>query len=412
MRRQPSIHFISAPHRLGLLAAALIFFVVGVIYGLGQIYVMFSAVVALPVASYLVGWWTLRGLRVRRSMPAEAAEGETVPVKLTVANPGRFGRFLFRLEDRLPEWLASGRPGGVVQRLMGGEQETLAYSLRPTRRGVYQVGPVALTTTDPAGLFRFGRHAGEAAELVVYPAPVPVPEVRVGGDPTVGGREPTRRPAQDGTDFHSVREYMPGDDLRRIHWKSTARLGVFNVLEFEQSLSGGVTVVLDLDPAGDLGEGRRNTLEYAVKLAAGVVQQALMRGVVCRFVAQGEQDRSVRAVRGRADIATVMDALARVQADGPRPVSEVAAAATERLRPGATVVVITAVPDPALPAVVGGLKRRGARVTVVLLRGDSFARDAPSQPLYESAVRSLVRTGADVHQVYAFDGRFEAGRER
>ncbi len=411
MKREVTLRFISTPHALGLMGAAFIFFVVGIIYGLGQVYIMFGVVAALPLACYLVGRSTLRGLTVQRRMPGQAVENEDVRVQLRVSNPGRVGRFLFRVEDQLPEWLASDRAGGVVHHLPSGEQTALTYTVHPLKRGVHKLGPIWLATTDAAGLFRFRRRAGEAAELVVHPAPAPVPNLRLGGDPAMGAHQPTRRPAQDGADFHSVREYVPGDDLRRIHWKSTARLGVFNVLEFEQSLSSGVTLILDLNADGDVGEGRRNTVEYAVKLAAGVVQQSLARGSVCHLVAQGREDRSVRVARGRADAAAAMDALARVQADGTRPVSELTADLTRRLPHGSVVAVITAVPDPALARVAARLRQRGTPLTVILLRGDSFAPTGPAQAAYEAAARALARAGAEVQQVYAFDARFEAGHE-
>ena len=406
--------------------AAFIFFVIGVVYGQQQIYLMFAAIVLLPVASYVVGWSALRRLEVRRRLARQAAEGESIPVELLVTNTGRYGKLLFRVDDALPAWLESDDPGGNVVRLAAGDTERLCYRARALKRGVFAVGPATLWASDPVALFDFRSQGAAASEVVVRPRPAVLSDLPLGGDPLFHGRRASRQRAEDGVDFHSTREYHPGDDLRRIHWKSTARRDIFTVLEFERTYSGGVTVVLDLAPQAEVGAGQHTTLEYAIKAAAGIAQQVLSRGGAFGLVARGAVDRSLRVAGGMSQMGRVLDALARVEADGTESVAETLRALAGRLGPGRCVVVLTPAVDRETAAALGGLRRRGAVPTVVLLRADSFALAAAGRPegegkadgaltpeAYRAYVGALRRNGVTVREVRCFDREFRppaAGR--
>lgn len=417
---KPVTGFLSRPRGFGFVFAAFIFFVVGLIYGLGQLYIMFAAIVLLPAASYVVGWSALRRLKVQRRLPRQAAEGDTVRVELQVANQGRYGKPLFRIDDQLPEWLDSEDPGGNVTGLAAGETQRLHYRARASKRGVFPVGPAMLSASDPVALFEFRAQAAPASELVVHPRPAALTDLPLGGDPLFEGRRPSRQRAEDGIDFHSTREYQPGDDLRRIHWKSSARRDTFTVLEFERSYSGGVTVVLDLRPEVEVGVGRHTALEYAVKAAAGIAQQVLSRAGPFRLIARGAADHSLAVGGKAAQLGRVLDALARVKADGTEGVGEALRGLPGRVRAGRSVVVISPSVEQETLTALGALARRGVAAMAVLLRGDTFALaaagaddmretrapSAPAPDTYHAYVQALRRAGVVVRQVRCFDPEF------
>lgn len=427
---RPVSGFLSRPRGFAIIFAAFIFFVIGVIYGLEQLYLMFAAIVTLPAASYAIGWSALRSLRLRRRLARQVSEGDSIEVELEVTNQGRYGKLLFRVDDELPQWLESEDAGGHVPRLAAGETERLRYRARALKRGIFAVGPASLSACDPVALFEFHTQAAPASEVVVHPQPVVLDDLPLGGEPRFHGRRATRQRAEDGIDFHATREYQPGDDLRRIHWKSTARRDVITVLEFERSNSGGVTVVLDLRPESQVGLGRHSTLEYGVKIAAGIAQQTLARGGSFGLVARGAQDRSLHVSRGRAGLKRVFDVLAAVQANGSEAVGQTLRSLAGRLLRGRAVVVISPAVDRETVTALSGLARHGVDCALVMLRADSFAvasagaqgrasaAAAPAREAYQAHARALRRTGVTVREVRCFDMEFmkpfelEAAHER
>src|SRR5260370_4620783 len=91
----------------------------------------------------------------------------------------------------------------------------------------------------------------------------------------------------EGSEFYGIREYQPGDPLRRVHWRSSARMGRLAVVEYEHDVSVDLTLVLDARRGSEVGSGADTTLETAVTVTASLARLVLQRGNRCRLVIPG-----------------------------------------------------------------------------------------------------------------------------
>ncbi len=161
-------------------------------------------------------------------------------------------------------------PRFVLARLPGGRRAAVTYSLRSEVRGRYAVGPLRLRLTDPFGMCELTRSFTATDPLVVVPRTWPLSPVTAGGQWAGSGESLARSAAASGEDDVATREYRHGDDLRRVHWRSTARRGELMVRRDEQPRQMRATVLLDTRREGHRGEGPASSFEWAVSAAASV----------------------------------------------------------------------------------------------------------------------------------------------
>jgi len=229
------------------------------------------AVVALGVASVRLTALDLAVDRVVR--PRRLHAGGTGSVVLVLTNPGARPSPPVTGRERL--LVAGTDPGtGALARsvsfqlgpLTPGRGETVSYRVA-VPRGLYRAGPLEVAAADPWGMARRSRSAGGTATITVYPRVEPVPVPPGSGGPRSGRDGRRAATPGGGQDFAALRPYEVGDDLRRVHWPSTARQDDLVVRHTEQPRQGRTTVLCDLrarahpDPAA---------FERTLSLAASV----------------------------------------------------------------------------------------------------------------------------------------------
>ena len=146
----------------------------------------------------------------------------------------------------------------------------MTYPVRSDVRGRYRIGPLSVRLTDPFGLCELARSFASSDELVVTPVVTPLPPVRLGGDWTGGGEATSRSVAVSGSDDAATREYRYGDDLRKVHWKSTARTGELMVRREEQPFQSRATLLLDGREQAHRGDGPGSSFEWVVSAVASI----------------------------------------------------------------------------------------------------------------------------------------------
>ncbi len=263
---------------LGAAAAALI---TGRVFGLIELYVIGAALVIAVALAVMVVNRPLPHLEVRRVLrPPLVAVGEPARVDLQVTNRATFH------SPRLKLWEPVGEKGGAPMQLAplgSGGTCTAAYRVPTARRGVLQTGPLRAERTDPLGLAVHSGWMAGADEVMVVPERVPLAFPQATSAGRLGEYLRMKAYAQNGSEFHSQREYSPGDDLRRINWKTTARAGTLIVRETAQEGIRHCTVVLDT-----MADGYdEDAFERAVTAAASVVATAAAAGILTRLVAPG-----------------------------------------------------------------------------------------------------------------------------
>ncbi|NJQ07179.1 DUF58 domain-containing protein [Streptomyces lonarensis] len=311
----------------------------------------------------------------RQLAPARVAAGSESRVRLRLENTARgVPTGLLMLQDRVP-YVLGPRPRFVVDRIESGGRREVTYRVRSDLRGRYPLGPLQLRLTDPFGLVELNRSFTAFDVMTVLPKIEPLPATALGGDAAGFGEGGRRSPAITGEDDVIPRDYRHGDDVRRVHWRSTARRGSLMVRREEQPRQDRCTVLLDTRRRGYEQDGADPAFERAVSGAASAVAHLVERGYAVRLVTDtgavlpgedGEQPDP-------AEIgALVMDGLASVEhSDGMG--FEGAREALLRRDPGLLLAFVgTVAKEPA--AELAALRRGGAPAVAFVAAGQLDAR--------------------------------------
>ncbi len=160
---------------------------------------------------------------------------------------------------------------------------------------------MTVRVVDPFGLVELGRAFQTTVPLTVTPRTVPLPSIPLGGAWTGSGDNRPRAFATGSAEDVTVREYRRGDDLRRVHWRSSARVGELMVRREEQPWQSRATLFLDNRMRSHRGQGIASSLEAAVSVAASIAVHLSHRGFTVRLVtAVGEDPSSAWHVRDSA----------------------------------------------------------------------------------------------------------------
>lgn len=193
--------------------------------------------------------------------------GERAVGALSLAN--RTPRALLPAEVVLP--VGAGRGIFQVPRLAPGAEHEELFAIPTLRRGVLSVGPVSVLRGDPLGLFERTHDRRQAVELFVHPRTTSLEGLSLGHMRDLEGL-PAQHLSRDDVSFHALREYQPGDDLRHVHWKSTARVGTLMVRQYEETRRSHFIVALSTSP----DEYRSpDELELAISVAGSIGLRAI-----------------------------------------------------------------------------------------------------------------------------------------
>ena len=229
--------------------------------------------------------------------------GERAVGALTLTNST--GRPLLASEVVLP--VGGGRGVFDVPRLAAGEAHEELFAIPTSHRGVLAVGPVSVLRGDPLGLFERTHDRRQAVDLFVHPRTTSLDGLSLGHMRDLEGL-PVQQLERDDVSFHALREYQPGDDLRHVHWKSTARTGDVMVRQYEQTRRSHFVVGLSTHP----DEYREpEEFELAISVAGSVGLRALRDS---RVLDARVQSGPLRADTGRR----FLDALAGLDHSRPR----------------------------------------------------------------------------------------------
>lgn len=261
------IRQVVTPVGWSLAAAALVSVLLWLAFGWVEALVLACgfAVLLVVAAAYLAGSGAA-GLELGLAQE-RVAVGERAGGRLVSENPGRRRRAAVELEIPVGEAIVRR----VLPALPAGAAVDLEFDIPTTRRGVVDVGPVRTVRADPIGLIRREIVWSGSALLHVHPRTVSIPALSTGFVRDLEGA-PTRDLTASDIAFHALREYAPGDDRRHIHWKSSAKTGVFMVRQFEETRRSHLVVLLDADP---LGFADDEEFELAVSVAGSLGVQAI-----------------------------------------------------------------------------------------------------------------------------------------
>ena len=297
------------------LAAGVTAIVCAVILGQPSLTRVGVLIAVLPlITAVVIGRSRYRLALVRTVNPQLVTAGQSARVSLSLTNEGRTPSGVLLLEDHVPYVLGT-RPRFVLEGIGHGWRRHVTYQVRSDVRGQFEIGPMSVRVSDPFGLVELGRAFRTTVPLTVTPRTVPLPQIPIGGAWTGSGDNRPRAFATGSAEDVTVRDYRRGDDLRRVHWRSTARTGELMVRREEQPWQSRATLFLDNRIRAHRGQGIASSLEAAVSAVASIAVHLSRRGFAVRLVtAAGEDPNSAWHVRDTGlNTAPLLEALAVVQ---------------------------------------------------------------------------------------------------
>ena len=287
------------------------------------------------------------------------------------------------------------------------KQEKRSYIARTwlTQRGAFDLGPTKLTSRDPLGLFRRQKSFPAASELIVLPLLVNVTHFPTPPGLLPGGKVVRQKSLGITPHAAGIREYAPGDALRRIHWQTSARRQKLMVKEFDQDPQSSVWIFLDAQNAPQVSVqdyappehsdnwmlGRKPefdlppfTFEYAVTSAASLSNYFIKMRRAVGLIVAGQKNIVIPADRSVRQEEKILETLAFVKCEGELSLEELVATKAGQLPQGSSAILITPSIHPEIMHAVDNLLRRNIHPTVVLLDAESFGGAEGSVALEES----------------------------
>ncbi len=379
------------PWQAILLIIVLLFFSIS--SGWHVLYYLTYALLTLFILSWLWARYSLRKLVFRRAAAGDRVQvGEYFDERLNLDNVSVMPKLWVQIADG--STLPGHRAGYVAS--MGGRKRAIWRARTMCRqRGRFQLGPVTATSGDPFGLFRRRIFLTPARELLVLPQVLHINDFTLFSGGLPGGGRSARRALHTTTNATTIRDYVNGDALSRIHWRSSAHYNKLMVKEFDLDPAVDAWIFLDLNEAVQAGEGEHSTEEYGVTIAATIATYLLRQDLSLGMIVNAQRREFLSLDRGDRQIERVLELLAVVHA-GPGPDLK-EALALDAMHFGRNSVAIVITPSTSRDWHEGlrHLQRRGVKVAVIGLDAASFEQ----RPADEDTLVLLEGAGVPVLRI-------------
>lgn len=363
-----------------LVVAGLLALLVAMVAGQRDVMRLSLLLLTLPVvAAVLVARARLRLSCERSVEPAQAPLGSPLHGRITLGQDGRLPAGILMMEDAVPAELGN-RPRFLVDKPNLSWRRQVEYPLLGRVRGRFTTGPLMVRTTDPFGLVQLDRQFVATSEVLVTPQIVPLPSLRSAGGGGSAGEARPHRVGVVGQDDALVREYRQGDEVRRIHWRSTARRGELMVRREEQAWDPSANLVLDSRAGAHAGRGIHSSLEWAVSAAASAALHFLDEGYSVE-VFEADGPLHVTGAMGQHSATARELVINRLTDLRPKATSTLHYAVQSAVndRPGQLVLAVLGRLDAADANALLRLQRNRSQGMALVLDVDTFA-DAPASP--------------------------------
>jgi uncharacterized protein (DUF58 family) len=362
--------------------------VVAMLLNAGFLATLVYVLAFVAIGARLWVWHLQRRLTLRRLYDSRIFNGETTTVTLEVRNSGLISAPWVLIRDRLPLKLGYPQPFTQTVMIPARDVTRVQYQVRGIRRGLYPLGPLALSFGDALGL-----HEGSLREpvkdfLIVYPKTVPLAGFHLSSKSPLGALRSPEPWHEDPARVAGLRDYERGDSVRRVSWSATARVGRLQVKKLDSTLNHDTVIALNLcEEEYDQAQyetGSELGIVAAASIARRLDQLHQSVGLLCNgldpladqhydpadpdSVAASTGDAIwIAPHKGQAQVMRILDVLARVAGGRHVPFVELLRRSTVDVPWGATIVVITSDETAGLPETILGLQRRGFLVVALFV---------------------------------------------
>lgn len=319
-------------------------------------------------------WWS-RSLAANLSIKREirfgwAQVGDRVEERFSLNNFGAAPALWVEVVDHsnLPD-----RPASRVSGLGSHSENRWKIQRVCTRRGLFAIGPTSLRSGDPFGIFTIELHDPGWTSLLVTPPVIPLPNIEIAPGGRAGSGRPRFNAPERTVSVSGVRQYLPGDNIKDIHWKTTARHQNIYLRLFDNTPSSDWWIFLDLDRSTQVGEGYASTLEHGIVLTASLANQGMNNRHRVGLVAQGDELIWLPPKLGETQRWKILHSLARINA-GDRSLAELMLKVQPSFQSQTSIIIITPSLDPAWIEKLYHLLTLGAVPTILFQDPSTFGK--------------------------------------
>lgn len=335
--------------------------------------------------TWLVCWWWMRGLVRSLNFEREmrygwAQVGDRLEERFTLTNSFILPATSVTLHDHstLPDHHVS-----VATGVDGSSTSQWKITTQCTRRGVYTLGGTTLETGDPFGIYTLIFEDPVSQTLAVMPPVVSLSKFHILSSGGPGDGRPNPRVREETINVSHTREMAPGDPMRWIHWKSTARHDNFFVRQFEGTPAGDWWMLLDLDVETQLGTGWDSTEEHGVIIAASLAAQGLKEEHPVGLTINGHEPSWLVPRRNEHQQRALLKALA-VASPSEMGLQDYLQRIGQTLGSHCSLIIITANADATWTESLLPLMWRGIKPTVFLLDPISFGGSTDTKAISDT----------------------------
>jgi len=323
-------------------------------------------------------WWAGRAARAvtySRQYPERVFWGEKPIVRLTIRNNGFLPILWLQVHDSLPFELRSPNFFQQVVSLWPHEQASFSYQLDCRRRGLYHLGPLAVESGDLLGTQRVSLAYLRPDTLIVYPRIIPLAELNLPSRTLYGSLPSKQRIFEDPTRIVGVRDYIPGDSLRHVAWKTSAVVGRLLVKRYQPAIALDTTIFLNLNRQDYSQKRQWVGTELAIVVAASLGNALVERRQAVGLGTNGHDPLAATGTavypptmpprKGRSAMMRILDLLARIEATEGVDFPSLLQRETAHLAWGSTLVVITGRVDDRLFEALARLRKSGFEVVLI-----------------------------------------------
>jgi uncharacterized protein (DUF58 family) len=356
-------------------AAGLTLLAGGLLLGFTDITRVAVLLAALPLLAAVSARSRGNSVVVMRTVhPARLVSNQSARVQLLLQNPSNRRTHLQLADERVDDALGD-RPRFVLPSIEPGDIREVDYQIRSQARGRHRLGPLMLRVQDPFGLATTVTSLPGSTDVLVLPRVEVLGSARPRGEGIGAEGAMPHMVAQHGEDDVTVRSYREGDDLRRIHWPTTAHRSELMVRQEDLPARRRAVIVLDSRATGHQGSGTQGSFEWAVTAAASIAAH-LFRNHYALHLVSNETTAGGQATR-TVEIDDALAWLAVAQLGAPERFDEVLHSAHPLTSAGGLVIAIVTNRNEAVLARIAALRQPGGTGLLLLLDSASFARGRP-----------------------------------
>ena len=310
-----------------------------------------------------------------------ATQGQSIRGRITLRSSSIIPKIWLELSDQ------STIPSHTSKRaitLSSRGTTVWSYNTKALLRGLYTLGPLTVTATDPFGFFKFSKTFGSESSLLIYPY---TPEITYFNTPSsnLPGEGHFRKRSHNITpNIFGLRDYVSGDAFNRIHWPSTARKGRTIVKEFEIDPSSEIWLLLDLDKTHHVGVNVNSTEEVSAQICAGLARYFIQSNRSVGLAFFDSAMKIDKPEKGNSHFTRILESLALAKAMGTVTMENLILDQSPKFGRHSTVIAITPSTTTQWITELRSLNNRGVQITAITLSGDSFGSSISSDNVHKS----------------------------